>query len=398
MRRFAWRHGTGLLLILLLASCKRKPFPDELIPAQPAEFVKSYGGAGDEMARSIVLTSGGHYALAGTTTTLTNGDRDVYLALIDEEGSLLWSKAIGGASTDEGFDLLETSDGGFVVAGYSKSFSPNLAFDVYVAKTDGSGNLQWQSTFGDQTMNNDAAFSIIESKSKDGYILAGGTNGSVLSLGAWLYVAKINYGGDTLWTKTYAGNNAEIGKSLCYDAAGNLVVYGSPDASFPGSDMLVLYLDENGDSLASAVVQGVSNDDAGAVVPDGGPGVLICGTSASFGDPAGDIYLSSLSPSGGAQWVALIGGSMAEHGYGIVKTADQRILIAGDRADSASLFSALLVITDPAGQVVWEKTFSLSEQTRAFCAVESAEAYVAAGARQLADGSMDALVIKIRKP
>ena len=143
------------------------------------------------MGKSLIQTSDGGYAIAGFTRTFGAGEADVYVVKLDAKGNLQWTKTIGGESEDTGGSIIQTSDGGYAIAGYTESFGARSG-DVYLFKLDANGNLQWTRTIGGP--GNEAGPSLIQT-SDDGYALAGGTS----SFGAGqldVYVVKLDKNGN----------------------------------------------------------------------------------------------------------------------------------------------------------------------------------------------------------
>ncbi len=158
------------------------------------------GGSGDDWGYSIIQTSDGGYAVAGRTESFGAGEADVYVVKLDEHGSLQWTRTIGGSKDDEGYSIIQTSDGGYAVAGKTNSFGAGWA-DVYVVKLDGGGNLQWTRTIGGSE--DDEGWSIIQT-SDGGYAVAGCT-GSFGAGGSDVYVVKLDGSGNLQWTRTIGG-------------------------------------------------------------------------------------------------------------------------------------------------------------------------------------------------
>jgi len=159
---------------------------------------QTYGGAGSESARSLVATSDGGYALAGSSMA------DFWLVKTDASGNMQWNKTYGGPSTAEvGCSLIVTSDGGYALAGiwnitdYDRS--GNQA-DFWLVKTDASGNMQWNQTYGGT--GNDFAYSLVET-SDGGYALAGVTSSTGddgYDASSWL--VKTDASGNMQWNQT----------------------------------------------------------------------------------------------------------------------------------------------------------------------------------------------------
>jgi hypothetical protein len=103
---------------------------------------------------SLIQTSDGGYAIAGFTSSFGAGDYDVYVVKLDAHGNLQWTKTIGGKEDDKGHSLIQTFDGGYAIAGYTTSFGAEyyeevcVFYDVYIVKLDANGNLQWTKTIG----------------------------------------------------------------------------------------------------------------------------------------------------------------------------------------------------------------------------------------------------------
>jgi hypothetical protein len=143
------------------------------------EWNQTYGGISIDRANSLIQTSDGGYALAGGTLSFGAGEWDFWLVKTDEDGDMEWNMMYGGADVDTAFSLVETSDGGYALAGETKSF-PAGDFDFWLVKTDVSGNMEWNRTYGGA--NNDFANSVVQT-SDGGYTIAGDT----LSFGAGDY-------------------------------------------------------------------------------------------------------------------------------------------------------------------------------------------------------------------
>ena len=102
----------------------------------------SYGAA-----VSVQQTTEGGYITAGYTYSHGSGGADVYLVKLGEDGNVVWDRTFGGAGHDSGNAVLETSDGGYVIAGSTYSYGTG-GYDVYLVKTDADGRSQWERTYG----------------------------------------------------------------------------------------------------------------------------------------------------------------------------------------------------------------------------------------------------------
>jgi hypothetical protein len=139
--------------------------------AQVVKFARTYGGTNNDWSRSVRRTSDGGYIVAGRTGSFGAGGADVFLIKIDANGNISWAKTYGGTYSDEAYSVQQTSDGGYIVAGYTNSFGAGNT-DFFLIKTDANGNVQWAKTYGGT--NWDEAFSV-QQTSDGGYIVAGRT-------------------------------------------------------------------------------------------------------------------------------------------------------------------------------------------------------------------------------
>jgi hypothetical protein len=133
------------------------------------QWQKTYGGANSDVANSIQQTSDGGYIVAGSTYSFGAGNGDIWVLKLDETGNVLWQKTYGGANYDMAKSIQQTLDGGYIAAGYTESFGAGYD-DAWVLKLDETGNVLWQKTYGG-TQDEEAKF--IQQTSDGGYIVAG---------------------------------------------------------------------------------------------------------------------------------------------------------------------------------------------------------------------------------
>ena len=132
---------------------------------------KTFGGSSDDSANAIVQTTDGGYAVAGYTNSKGAGGYDMWVIKLDASGNKTWDKTFGGSSYDSANSIVQTTDGGYVVAGYTKSKGAGGS-DMWVVKLDASGNKTWDKTFGGSSY--DSANSIVQT-ADGGYAVAGYT-------------------------------------------------------------------------------------------------------------------------------------------------------------------------------------------------------------------------------
>jgi len=183
----------SLLLSLIGLMCLFAFAEKEALPI--LTWDRTYGGSDKDVAQSLIQTTDGGYAVAGFTSSKGAGDRDFWVIKLDYQGNMVWDRTYGGINDDVAQSLIQTTDGGYAVAGYTYSKGAGDR-DFWVIKLDKKGNKVWDKTFGGS--NDDWAFSIIQT-TDGGYAVAGFTS----SKGAGdrdFWVIKLDVQGTT-WEK-----------------------------------------------------------------------------------------------------------------------------------------------------------------------------------------------------
>ena len=177
---------TRLMLLTILLGLF---FASNAIALEPGDtlWTRTYGGSREDRGYSVQQTSDGGYIIAGGTESFGAGERDVYLVKTDSSGDTLWTRTYGGSYQDQGFSLQQTSDGGYIIAGVTRSFGAG-GYDVYFVKTDSSADTLWTRTYGGS---DDDRGRSVQQTSDGGYVIAGYTG----SFGAGysdVYLVKVS--------------------------------------------------------------------------------------------------------------------------------------------------------------------------------------------------------------
>ncbi len=155
-------------------------------------WTRTYGGTSNDGGSSVQPTADGGYVLAGGTFSFGAGGCDVYLIKTDANGDTLWTRTFGGTVWDDGYSVQQTSDGagGYVIAGMTRSFGAGN-HDAYLIKTDADGDTLWTRTFGGDS--SDYGFSL--QQTADGGCIIVGLTESFGAGGQDVYLIKTDAGG-----------------------------------------------------------------------------------------------------------------------------------------------------------------------------------------------------------
>jgi hypothetical protein len=290
------------------------------------EWENIFGGNSDDEGHSVKQTSDGGYIVAGLTNSYGAGLKDFYLVKTDSLGNLQWERTFGGANDDEAYSVLQTNDGGFIAAGVTSSFS-NGGRDVFLVKTDPAGNFLWQKNLG--SLSSDGAWDI-QHTSDGGFIIAGWTfsHGPGFLGNAWL--VKTDSLGNEQWNKAFGGTDVDRAYAVQQTNDGGYILTGYTDSFGAGLyDMLLIKTDNLGNQQWMKTFGGSGRDYGHSVQQTMDGGYIVTGYTLSFGAGGDDVYLVKTDPDGNLQWFKTYGGSSSDVGYSVIETTDGGYVITG---------------------------------------------------------------------
>jgi hypothetical protein len=263
------------------------PTPAPITPTPALSFTKTFGGENDDVAFSVQQTTDGGYIIAGRTESFGAGGWDAYLVKIDKEGNEEWYQTFGGEERDAAWTVQQTTDGGYIITGFTMSFGAGSS-DVYLVKTDEEGNEEWSRTFGGVEF--DTANSV-QQTTDGGYIIAGRTGS--FGAGGWdTYLVKTDGEGNEEWSRTFGGVEFDIADSVQQTTDGGYIIAGSTGSFGAGSsDVYLVKTDGEGNEEWSRTFGGVEFDIANSVQQTTDGGYVIAGLTASYGAGSWDAYL-----------------------------------------------------------------------------------------------------------
>jgi len=213
-----------------------------------AGFEKTFGGTNDDEGYSVQQTIDGGYIIVGSTYSFGAGSADVYLIKTDPKGNTKWTKTFGGTNDDRGHSVQQTSDGGYIIVGYT-SFEQGDYYDVYLIKTDQYGNTNWTKTFGGT--GDDMGYSV-QQTSDSGYIVVGTT--SSFNDEANVFLTKVGTYGEIIWTKTFGGTGIDEGHSVQQTSDGGYIIAGSTTSfGAGGPDVYLIKVDPEGEDVSKVI-------------------------------------------------------------------------------------------------------------------------------------------------
>lgn len=294
------------------------------------EWSRTYGGFDSDWASALVQTDDGGFALAGLTRSFGVGGGDVWLVKTDSDGVLQWDQTYGRWGAEGASSLIQTLDGGFAIAGYTTSYGAG-DFDMFLVKTDKDGNEEWIQTFGGKQYNNinsnDWAKAIIQTN--DGSFAIAGYNVS-FDRGSDMWLVKTDENGVAQWNKSYGGDGADEAHALIQTREGGFALTGiSGSFGVGGGDMWLVRTDANGIMQCSQTYGGTGSDWATSIVQDDDDGFALAGLTASFGVGSGDLWLLKTDRNCMEQFSQAFGGLAPDWASALVQAPDNGYVLAG---------------------------------------------------------------------
>jgi hypothetical protein len=286
------------------------------------EWSQTLGGIDSEWCASALQTSDGGFVLTGMTASYGAGKFDIWLVKVDSSGNELWNHSYGGEFYEQGISIRETSDGGFIIAGYTGSFGAGLG-DFWLLKTDSLGVEHWNNTVG--LSGYEEAHSVLQT-SDNGYLITGYTRS--FSTGyeeAWL--VKTDSLGNEQWNKTY---NGATGESIIKTRDGHYIIVGSTFAPGPGNyDLWLVKIDKEGNEKWERSYGGLDKEIGNSIIQTSDSGYIIVGRTKSYGAGKIDLWLLKLDHNGNEEWNRTFGGVEDDWGNSILQDINLGYLILG---------------------------------------------------------------------
>ncbi|HEY50369.1 MAG TPA: PKD domain-containing protein [Dehalococcoidia bacterium] len=352
--------GTGLMVTA------SNPPPD-------TEWETAIGGSYFDYADAVQQATDGGYIVVGTTYSSGNGG-DFYVVKADASGNVEWEKTLGGSEIESGRAVDKTADGGYIIAGKTASYG--TGGDFYVVKTDASGNVEWEKIFGGSSY--EEAFAV-QQTADGGYIIAGDTD----SYGAGrtdVYLVKTDASGNVTWDSVFGASGFDHGYAVDQTTDGGYIIAGTTTSYGAGGDFYLVKADASGNLTWDVAFGGSEFDCAFDVTQTTDGGYILVGETLSFGAGSYDFYVVKADASGNAEWEKTFGGSDWDDGLSIEQTTDGGYIIAGNSGSFSVNGDGYLVKTDASGNIEWDKTVGGSDYDCVHALKQTADGgYIVAG-------------------
>ncbi len=288
------------------------------------QWYKTYGGLNWEFGISAQQTSDGGYILCGGYSGLSNDS----LALIktDPSGIVVWNKRFSGSIDREvGQFVRETTDGGFIAVGFTGS---GFATDIYFLKTDNNGNELWSKVYNSTGREYGVG---VRQTSDGGYAIIGETN-SKGNGGKDLYLLKTNSTGDTIWSKTFGTSSDEIGRSLYITSDGGYILLGYQDST--GGNLFLVKTDALGNEQWHKYYGGTGWDMGHSVQQTSDGGYVLAGRKEDLGLNTNDMYCIKTDNVGIVQWEYTYPKGFISDANSVEQTFDGGYILLGSTTDT----------------------------------------------------------------
>jgi hypothetical protein len=371
------------------------------INAQEIEWQNTIGGGEVDYLKSLIQTTHGGYLICGNSQSNISGDKtensiglsDFWIIKTDSVGNIEWDKTIGGSDYDELYTCIQTSDGGYLLGGYStsnisgdKTENSNGGADYWIVKIDFLGNIQWQNTVGGSY--SETIRSIIQTPD-GGYLLGGNSSSNISgdktenSLGGFDYwIVKVDSIGNIQWQNTIGGNGTEFLSFIISTEDGGYLLSGwstsnisgdKAENSIGGADYWIIKIDSIGIILWQNTIGGNDDDQLFSAIKASDDGYILGGFSYSnvsgdkiensIGDE--DYWIVKVDTVGNLQWQNTIGGNSIDRLNCVINSNDGGYLaggyslssVSGDKTESSGgFFDYWIVKINLSGTILWQNT------------------------------------------
>ncbi|MFX0207684.1 MAG: hypothetical protein ACFFDT_16975 [Candidatus Hodarchaeota archaeon] len=348
------------------------------------DWFQTYGGPGDDRCFSLIQTLDGGFGLAGKISPSERGEGDMGFVKTDSNGVVQWNRTYGGEEYDYCFSIIQTADGGFALAGGTESFGAGWR-DMWLVKTDKNGNTQWNQTYGEIGFHevNDLL------QTQDGGFLLAGSSYMGMCL------VKTDTNGIKQWNHSCIGTEWDwmTCEALIQTKDNDFALAGATGVyDIEQCDCVLVKTDLDGNVQWTQTYGGSDYDRCWDLIQTSDGGFALAGDTKSFGAGRYDIYLIKTNAKGVIQWNQTYGGAWDDRAHALLQTADGGFALAGvtESFPCGEAADMWLVKVDSKGAIQWNQTYGSVAEDLTFTFLQTEEgAFVLAGTIYGYSGSMD---------
>lgn len=313
-------------------------------------YVYTFGGGQDEQTRDLERTNDEGYVMVGATSSFGNGNSDIYLVKVDSNIKFEWSKAIGNYNLDFGQAVKQTTDGGFVICGYSNS-GGNGTYDGYLVRTNDTGAVLWEKYFGGFDWDK---FYDVEVTPDGGFLLIGETHSfGAGDSDAWLI--KTDSTGNKEWEKFIGGKRKDLGNDLIKTRDGNFAFCGENASKNDSTkaDVWLVKFNAKGEILIDVTKPLLNDDLANGLIETLDSGFVLIGNTNSFFHDEYDLYMCKFDSTGRFLWgdiYGIIQPNSPDYGQALDLYPNGNMLFVGSSVIGNSGFSFYTGMVSPTGR------------------------------------------------
>ena len=329
----------------------------------------------------------------------------------DESGKILWEVIIGGESTECANAIQQTTDDGFIIAGYTKTTIFKTS-DFYIIKLNPKGDLVWTNTFGNKY--SDFAYSV-QQTSDGGYIVAGEKRkyrllddfNLSLTYRHDILIIKVDANGNMEWEKTFGGADYDRANLIIqtsdsgYIIAGHTQSYGAEYDPGPHAkkDLWIIKLDSSGEVEWEQLYGGSdSSEGANSIQQTSDDGYIICGFTSKQGSGNYDFLVLKLDYSGNIEWEKSYGGAYPENANSIIQTSEGGYIVVGETMSFGfGYYDYWILKLDSEGNIIWDNAYGGEKFERAKSVCQTSDnGYIIAGyTSSFGKGNKDCWILRL---
>ncbi len=359
------------------------------------KFTRTFGGTQDEHAMAVTATATGDYVIAGFTDSFGKGKSDIWVMKLDRFGQELWRQYFGNADFDWANDLIETRDGNYVIAGYTRDERTGKN-NAWVFQINRHGEMMWSRNYGGEDA--DEARSIVQTH--DGGFAVAGFSFSEGRGKSDIWLLRLNAVGEIIWDKQYGGVGIEKAYSIAETADEGFLLGGYQHYNeINRADMLIVRTDRNGKGIWRRAVKAPGNNVIESLLETQTGTIVAAGWSYNEDNRSLDGSLLELSSGGKVLRQLVIGGSRKDAFYDLIPTREGGYLLTGQTISFGNTSDIWLVKLDNQLREVWQKR-TLGEKNdygRAVIEAPDGGFMIAGGTKSYGAGGSDMWILKTDK-